>query len=290
MQSSAGFRFRQALKEERPLQIVGAINAFVALMAKEAGFRALYLSGAGVANASHGLPDLGLTTLDNVLEEVRRIAAVVDLPLLVDIDTGWGNTLMIRRAVQLLIGAGAAAIHIEDQPLAKRCGHRPDKKLVSIKEMVARIRAAVEAKTDPHFVVMARIDALAVEGWQATVERGCAYRDAGAEMLFLEACPSLQQYQAFKKETRLPLLANLTEFGKAPLFTVEELRKADVDMALYPLSVMRAMNRAAGSVLQEIREQGTQKALLNTMQTREELYRLLDYERLEKEIDREQEP
>lgn len=279
---SPGKRFRAALVQEKPLQIVGTINAYIALMAQHVGYRALYLSGAGVANSSYGMPDVGLTTLDNVLEDVRRITAAVDLPLLVDIDTGWGNRLMIQRTIRLMIRAGAAAVHMEDQAVNKRCGHLPNKQLVSKKEMVDRIKAAVDARTDPHFVIMARTDALAVEGLPAAIERAVAYAEAGADMLFPEAMQELSHYQAFREATYLPVLANLTEFGKTPLFSLEELAEANVDMALYPLSANRAMNLAALKILQGIRTKGTQLSLLEEMQTREELYGFLKYDDLSK--------
>ena len=279
--STPGQKFHDALSQEKPLQIVGVINAYVALMAQQAGYRALYVSGAGVANSSYGLPDLAMTTLDNVLEDVRRVTAVVDLPLLVDIDTGWGNALMIARTIKSMIRAGAAAIHIEDQIIEKRCGHRPGKRLVSTEIMCDRIKAAVDAKTDPNFVVMARCDGLAVEGFSATLERAAAYCEAGADMLFPEAFGSLEEYKKFKSVVNVPILANITEFGKTPLFTREELANAGVDMALYPLTVNRAMNKAAFEVLQTLRLQGSQKGLLDQMQTRNELYKVLDYEKYE---------
>lgn len=272
-----GELFRKALLEEKPFQIVGVINAFTALMAEKAGFKALYLSGAGVANAAYGLPDLGMTSLDNILEEARRILSAVSLPLLVDIDTGWGSSLNIARAIKLLSSAGVAAIHIEDQIFPKRCGHRPGKKLISSHEMVERIQAAVNARTDPSFVIIARCDAFATEGLEGVIQRGIAYRQAGADMLFPEALHTLEEYQKVKEQVGIPLLANLTEFGVSPLFTVKELAEANVDAALYPLSLMRIMNLAAAKALQEIRVQGTQKCLLQEMQTREELYGFLHY-------------
>lgn len=275
----------QALAKEKPLQIIGTINAYVAIMAKSVGYKALYLSGAGVANASYGLPDLAMTTLDNVLEDVRRITAAVDLPLLVDIDTGWGNALMIARTIKSMIRAGASAVHIEDQVTSKRCGHLPGKEIVPCEEMVDRLKAAVDAKTDPHFVIMARSDAFAKEGLEGLIARSIAYRDAGADMLFLEALKTLDQYKAVKDAVGIPVLANLTEFGLTPLFTVSELAEAGVDMALYPLSPMRAMNLAALQVLQEIRDKGTQKHLLDQMQTREELYHYLNYESYKKKLE-----
>jgi methylisocitrate lyase len=276
-----GQKFYEALTLEKPLQIVGVINAYVALMAQQTGYRALYVSGAGVANSSYGLPDLAMTTLDNVLEDVRRITAVVNLPLLVDIDTGWGNALMIARTIKSMIRAGAAAVHIEDQVTEKRCGHRPGKKLVSKEVMCDRIKAAVDAKTDPNFVVMARCDGLAVEGFSATLERAAAYCEAGADMLFPEAFANLDQYKELKATINVPILANITEFGKTPLFTREELASAGIDMALYPLTANRAMNKAACEVLKTLRTKGTQKGLIDQMQTRDELYKILDYEKYE---------
>ncbi len=277
-----GDRFRRALTEERPLQIAGTPNAFVALMAARVGYRAIYLSGAGVANLSFGLPDLGVTTLDNVLEDARRITGAVDLPLLADVDTGFGAELMIGRTIREMIRAGVAAVHMEDQVSDKRCGHRPGKALVSRQEMVDRIHAAVDARTDPGFVIMARTDAVAGEGMESALDRAAAYAAAGADMLFPEALASLEQYQAFKRAAGLPLLANLTEFGLTPAFTTAELASAGVDMALYPLSASRAMNRAAQRVLSEIRRQGTQAGVLSEMQTRAELYELLGYEEKER--------
>jgi len=280
--SSAGARFRKALKRERPLQVVGTINAYSALLAEKAGFRAIYLSGAGVANASYGFPDLGVTTLENVLEDVRRITGVTKVPLLVDVDTGWGNP---RKTIREMIKAGAAAAHIEDQVEAKRCGHRPNKQLVSQKEMVARIKSAVLGKTDPAFVVMARTDAVAGEGLEKGIERARAYRDAGADMIFAEALTDLNQYKQFAEAVRIPVLANITEFGKTPLYTVNELATAKVAVALYPLSAFRAMSLAALNVYQVLRSRGTQQELLATMQTRAELYEILNYEACEKRMD-----
>lgn len=284
MPASQGQRFRQALKEEKPLQIVGTVNAYVALMAEKLGYRSLYLSGAGVANSSFGLPDLAVTTLDNVLEEARRITDRVNLPLLVDIDTGWGNSLMIARTMRSMIKAGVAAVHIEDQSADKRCGHREGKKIISINEMVDRIKAAADAKTD-EIVLMARTDAFSSEGLDRCIARGIAYCEAGAEMLFPEALHTLEQYREFKRAVKVPVLINLTEFGSTPLFSLQELAKADIDMALYPLSVNRAMNLAAEKMLTEIRRKGTQKAALDSMQTRNELYNYLDYYQFEKKLD-----
>jgi methylisocitrate lyase len=279
---SAGDRFWAALDEEKPLQIAGVPNALVALMAQRVGYRAIYLSGAGVANLSFGLPDLGLTTLDNVLEDARRITAAVPVPLLVDVDTGFGSELMITRTVREMIRAGVAAIHIEDQVSDKRCGHRPGKELVSSTEMEARISAAAEARTEPGFVIMARTDAVAVEGLERALARASAYARAGADMIFPEALGDLRQYRAFKEVTGLPVLANLTEFGLTPAFTRGELAAAGVDMALYPLSASRAMNKTAMRVLSEIRDRGTQAGVTAQMMTRGELYDLLGYEAQER--------
>ena len=284
--ASAGAHLRAAAAEEQPLQIVGAVNAYCALLTERAGFRALYLSGAGVANASYGLPDLGITTLDNVLEDVRRITAATALPLLVDADTGFGGAFNIARTVRELTRAGAAGMHIEDQVQAKRCGHRPGKAIVSKQEMVDRIKAAVDARTDPSFVIMARTDALASEGLPAAIERAVACRDAGADMIFPEAVAELDQYRRFAAATGVPVLANITEFGNTPLFTLAELRGAGVGLALYPLSAFRAMSRAAERVYRTIREQGTQKGALDSMQTRAELYEVLDYHRFEATLDK----
>ncbi|MEO5803882.1 MAG: methylisocitrate lyase [Verrucomicrobiota bacterium] len=275
-------RFREALKDEQPLQVVGAINAYAALLAEKSGFRVLYLSGAGVANASFGFPDLGVTTLENVLEDVRRITSVTKLPLLVDADTGWGNP---KQTVREMIKAGAAGIHIEDQIEAKRCGHRPNKKLISQHEMGVRIQSAVQGKTDSAFVIMARTDAVAGEGLQRGIERACVYRDAGADMIFAEALTDLGQYKKFAEAVKIPVLANITEFGKTPLYTVEELAAAKVSLALYPLSAFRAMSAAALDIYQTIRKCGTQKSLLSKMQTRAELYEILNYEACEKKLD-----
>ena len=282
---SRGAKFRRALASESPLQIVGVINAYVAMMAAHSGYKALYLSGAGVANSSYGLPDLGMTTLDNVLEDVRRITAAVDIPLLVDIDTGWGNHLMIERTIKSMIQAGAAAVHLEDQPFEKRCGHRKGKTVVPKENMVERIQAAVSARgSDSNLVIIARTDAYAIEGLQGIIERAMAYIDAGAEMIFPEAVPTLAVYEELKKALKVPILANITEFGLTPLFSTKELSSVGVDMALYPLSANRAMNLAALHVLEEIRQQGTQIHLLETMQTREELYGFLDYEKYEERV------
>ena len=284
--ASAGSRLQSALEEERPLQVVGVINAYAALMADRVGFRALYLSGAGVANYSHGMPDLGLTTLGDVIEEVRRITGVTQLPLLVDADTGWGAAFMIERSVREMISAGAAGLHIEDQVQAKRCGHRPGKVLVEAGEMCDRIRSAVDAKTDPDFVVMARTDALAVEGFGAMLERACLYEEAGADMLFAEAVTELDQYREIADTVGIPILANITEFGVTPLFTTQELAGVGVDLALYPLSAARAMNAAALNVYKTLRREGTQRGVLGEMQTRDELYEFLRYHEYEEKLDR----
>jgi methylisocitrate lyase len=280
-----GARFRAALQAERPLQIVGAVNAFCAMMAEQAGFSAVYLSGAGVANASYGLPDLGITTLNDVLEDVRRITRATRLPLLVDVDTGWGGAFLIGRTIREMIRAGAAAIHIEDQVQAKRCGHRPGKALVSADEMSDRVKTAVDARDDASFVIMARTDAYSVEGLSAAIARANKYVQAGADMIFAEAMTSLDEYRRFAREVSVPILANLTEFGKTPLFSLEELREAGVAMALYPLSAFRAMSAAAQNVYKTIRATGTQKDMLPEMQSREELYRVLGYHEYEKKLD-----
>ncbi len=283
---SAGEHFRRALEQERPLQIVGVINAYSAILAEKSGFRALYLSGAGVANASYGLPDLGITSLGDVLQDVRRITAASKLPLLVDADTGWGTALGIQRTTREMIRAGAAAIHLEDQVAAKRCGHRPGKELVATPEMCDRIRAAVDAKTDPAFVVMARTDAASVEGLAAAIERARSYREAGADMIFAEALTSLADYKAFCGAVDAPVLANMTEFGRTPLFTVSELASSGVGLALYPLSAFRAMSAAALEVFGAIRKEGTQKSVIGKMQTRAELYEFLGYHAYEAKLDK----
>jgi methylisocitrate lyase len=283
--STPGMRLRAAVAAERPLQVIGAINAYCALLAQRAGFKALYLSGAGVANASYALPDLGITTLENVLEDVRRITAATPLPLLVDADTGFGGAFNIARSVKELTRAGAAGMHIEDQVQTKRCGHRPGKAIVPQEEMVDRIKAAVDARSDPAFVIMARTDALAVEGIEPAIERAQACREAGADMIFPEAVTDLDQYRRFAKALGIPILANITEFGQTPLLGIEELRKAGVGLALYPLSAFRAMSRAAEAVYRTIRTDGTQKNALDAMQTRDELYDALDYHRYEQTLD-----
>ncbi len=281
-----GAKFRQALKEEKPLQVIGAICAYHALLARRSGYRAIYLSGGGVAAGSLGLPDLGISNLDDVLTDVRRITDVCDLPLLVDADTGFGaSAFNVARTTRALLKSGAAAMHIEDQVGAKRCGHRPGKELVSQDEMCDRIKAAVDARADPSFVIMARTDALANEGLDSAIERIRKYVAAGADMVFPEAITDLAMYRKFADAARVPVLANITEFGKTPLFSVEELRSAGVSIALYPLSAFRAMNKAALAVYQELRKQGTQKNLIGAMQTREELYAFLDYHSYEKKLD-----
>jgi methylisocitrate lyase len=283
---SAGTAFRQAVKEESPLQVVGAINANHALLAKRAGYRAIYLSGGGVAAGSLGLPDLGISNLDDVLTDVRRITDVCDLPLLVDVDTGFGSSAFnVARTVKSMIKSGAAAIHIEDQVGAKRCGHRPNKEIVSRQEMVDRIKAAVDARTDENFVIMARTDALAVDGLDAALERAHACVEAGADMIFPEAITRLEMYKTFADAVRVPVLANITEFGATPLYTVEELRTVGVGLVLYPLSAFRAMNKAAENVYNAIRRDGTQKAVIDSMQTRMELYERINYHDFEQKLD-----
>jgi len=283
---SAGRRFREALRAEQPLQVIGAINAYHALLAQRSGYRALYLSGGGVAAGSLGLPDLGISNLDDVLTDIRRITDVCDLPLLVDVDTGFGaSAFNVARTTRSLIKFGAAAMHIEDQVGAKRCGHRPGKELVSTAEMCDRIRSAVDARTDREFVIMARTDALASEGLDAAVSRSLKYVEAGADMIFPEAITSLDMYRRFADAVKVPVLANITEFGKTPLFTLDELRSAGVAIALYPLSAFRAMNKAALDVYRAVRKEGTQKNVVDTMQTRDELYEFLGYHAYEKKLD-----
>ena len=282
-----GAKFLKALSAESPLQIVGTINANHALLAEQAGYKAIYLSGGGVAAGSLGVPDLGITTLEDVLIDVRRIVNVTKLPLLVDIDTGFGpSAFNIQRTITSLIAAGAAAAHIEDQVGAKRCGHRPNKELVSKQEMVDRISAAVSAKGDNSFVIMARTDAIAVEGLDAAIDRAKAYVQAGATMIFPEAIGDLETYKKFADALKVPILANITEFGLTPMFTTSELKSANVAMALYPLSAFRAMNKAASNVYQTIKQSGTQKELLDKMQTRDELYQSINYYEYEKSLDR----
>lgn len=283
---SPGLAFRAALSKENPLQIVGTINANHALLAQRAGYQAIYLSGGGVAAGSLGLPDLGISTLDDVLTDIRRITDVCPLPLLVDADIGFGSSaLNVARTVKSISKAGAAALHIEDQIGAKRCGHRPNKAIVSKEEMVDRIRAAVDARTDPNFVIMTRTDALAVEGLEAAIDRAQAYVEAGADMLFPEAITELAMYRQFADAVQVPILANITEFGATPLFTTDELRSANVAMALYPLSAFRAMNRAAEKVYNVLRQEGTQKSVIDIMQTRNELYESINYYQFEEKLD-----
>ena len=283
---SPGLAFRAALSKENPLQIVGTINANHALLAQRAGYQAIYLSGGGVAAGSLGLPDLGISTLDDVLTDIRRITDVCPLPLLVDADIGFGSSAFnVARTVKSISKAGAAALHIEDQIGAKRCGHRPNKAIVSKEEMVDRIRAAVDARTDPNFVIMARTDALAVEGLEAAIDRAQAYVEAGADMLFPEAITELAMYRQFADAVQVPILANITEFGATPLFTTDELRSANVAMALYPLSAFRAMNRAAEKVYNVLRQEGTQKSVIDIMQTRNELYESINYYQSEEKLD-----
>jgi methylisocitrate lyase len=284
-QTSPGRRLRDAVEAERPLQVAGAINAYSALLAQRAGFRALYLSGAGVANASFGLPDLGITSLNDVCEDARRICGATGLPLLVDADTGFGAAFSIARTTRELARAGAAGMHLEDQVQAKRCGHRPGKELVPAAEMADRLRAAVDARADPDFVVMARTDAHAVEGQQAAVDRAAAYVEAGADMIFAEALTTLDEYREFTRALAVPVLANVTEFGRTPLFTAAELGQAGVRLVLYPLSAFRAMSRAAVEAYGAIRRDGSQRAVVDRMQTREELYAVLGYHDYERKLD-----
>ena len=283
---SAGAKFRQALTEEKPLQVIGTVCAYHAVMAKSVGYRAIYLSGAGVAASSLGMPDLGISNLDDVLTDIRRITDVCDLPLLADVDTGFGvSAFNVARTTRSLIKAGAAAMHIEDQAGAKRCGHRPGKELVSGEEMADRVKAAVDARTDPAFVIMARTDALANEGLDAAISRALKYVEAGADMIFPEALTELAMYRKFAAAVKVPILANITEFGRTPLYSVAELRSADVAIALYPLTAFRAMNKAALRAFETVRREGSQKALLPEMQTREELYEFLNYHSYEKKLD-----
>lgn len=283
--NSAGARFRAALAAESPLQIIGAINAYHAMLATQSGFKAIYLSGGGVAAGSLGLPDLGISSLEDVLVDVRRITDAVDTPLLVDIDTGFGGAFNIARTIKSVAKAGAAAVHIEDQVSAKRCGHRPNKAIVSLDEMVDRVKAAVDAKPYADFVVMARTDALAVEGLQSAIDRACACVEAGADMIFPEAMTDLNMYRQFVEAVKVPVLANITEFGATPLFTVDELATTGVGMVLYPLSAFRAMNQAALNVYQNVRKDGTQKNVLDQMQTRADLYEHLGYHAFEEKLD-----
>ena len=281
-----GQKFRKALEEERPLQCIGATNAYHAMLAEAAGFKSLYVSGSGVATASYGVPDLGITMLEDVLIDVRRITAATDLPVLVDADTGWGGAFNIARTIKTMISAGAAGVHIEDQVLQKRCGHRPNKAIVSQSEMVDRIKAAADAKTDPDFVLMARTDALSVEGLDAVIERALACVEAGADMIFPEAVTDLDVYREIARAVKVPILANITEFGSTPLYTSAELASADVGIALYPLSAFRAANAAALKVYSAIRHSGTQQDVIPIMQTREELYEYLNYYSFEEQLDR----
>ena len=282
---SAGTRFREAVAAEQPLQVIGAINAYTARMAEATGYKALYLSGGGVAANSLGMPDLGISTLEDVLTDVRRITDVTTLPLLVDIDTGWGGAFNIARTIRSMIKAGAGAVHMEDQVSTKRCGHRPGKEVVATDEMVDRIKAAVDARTDPGFVIMARTDSLAIEGLQAAIDRACAYVEAGADMIFPEAMTELSMYRQFQQAVRVPILANITEFGHTPLFTTAELASVGVDIVLYCCSAYRAMNAAALAVYQTIRAEGTQKNLISKMQTRADLYQYLGYHAYEDKLD-----
>ena len=282
---SAGKRFKDAVAQNNPLQILGVINAYSAIQATKSGAKALYLSGAGVANASIGLPDLGMTNLEDVCIDTRRITAATDLPLLIDADTGWGGAFNIARTIKELTRAGAAGCHIEDQVAQKRCGHRPNKELVSKDEMCDRIKAAVDGKIDSDFVVMARTDAHASEGQKAAIERASAYVEAGADMIFAEAIHTLEEYKQFTNVIKVPVLANITEFGKTPYFTLDELKEDGISMVLYPLSGFRAMNKAALSVFKEIIQNGTQKGVLDIMQTREELYDMLGYHKFEDKLD-----
>jgi methylisocitrate lyase len=285
MTDTAGARLWQALEKERPLQIAGTINAYAALLAEKAGFCAIYLSGAGVANHSYGLPDLAMTTLGDVCEDIRRITYATDLPLLVDADTGWGSAFMIGRTIKEMTRAGAAGCHLEDQVAVKRCGHRPGKALVETAEMSDRIKSAVDARTDDRFTIMARTDAHAVEGQQAALDRAAAYVEAGADMIFAEALTTLDEFRQFTDNIKVPVLANLTEFGSTPLFTTDELEQVGVRIALYPLGASRAMARAAQNVYRAIREDGTQAAVVDTMQPRTDLYDVLDYHAYEEKLD-----
>lgn len=282
---SPGAKFRQAVIDEQPLQVMGAINAYHARLATQVGYKALYISGGGVAAGSLGIPDLGITTLDDVLTDVQRITNVTDLPVLVDIDTGFGGAFNIARTIKSMIKAGAAAVHIEDQVQEKRCGHRPNKAIVSQAEMVDRIKAAVDARTDDDFVIMARTDALAVEGLQSAIDRACACVEAGADMIFPEAITDLAMYRQFAEAVKVPVLANITEFGSTPLFTVEQLAQYEVGLVLYPLTAFRAMNQAALKVYQSVREHGTQQHVIELMQSRNELYDYLDYHSYEEKLD-----
>jgi len=282
---SAGKKLRKAISDNNPLQIVGTINAYTALLAEKSDHKAIYLSGGGVAASSLGVPDLGITSLQDVLVDVERITNATELPLLVDADTGWGGAFSISRTVKSLIKYGAAGLHIEDQVAQKRCGHRPNKEIVSKQEMTDRVKAAVDAKTDEDFLVMARTDALANEGINSAIERALSYQEAGADALFPEALTTLEEYKIFSKELNIPILANITEFGQTPLFNCEELNDSGVSMVLYPLSAFRAMSRAAEDIYKEINQSGSQEKVLNKMQTRDELYDVLDYHSFEKKLD-----
>ena len=282
---SAGLKFKQAIANNKPLQVVGTVNAYCAMMAEKTGHQALYLSGAGVANASYGMPDLGMTSLDNVLEDIRRITSATDLPLLVDADTGWGGAFNIARTVKEMTKAGAAGFHIEDQVAQKRCGHRPNKEIVSKDEMVDRIKAAVDAKTDSDFYIMARTDAFQKEGLNAAIDRAAACVEAGADAIFAEAVHDLADYQAFAKALNVPILANITEFGQTPIYTKEQLSEVGVEIVLYPLSAFRAMNKAALNVYASILNEGSQLSQIDNMQTRAELYEFLDYHSYENTLD-----
>ena len=282
---SAGARLRTAIEEERPLQVMGTVNAYAAMMAERVGYRAIYLSGGGVANASYGLPDLGMTSLNDVVEDVRRISNATTVPLLVDIDTGWGGAFNIARTIRAMISAGAGGVHIEDQVAQKRCGHRPGKAIVSTTEMCDRIKAAVDAKTDPDFLLMARTDALAVDGFDAVIERSQAFVEAGANAIFAEAMTDLEMYTKVVNAVDVPVLANITEFGQTPLYSTEALGNVGIRMVLYPLSAFRAMNKAALNVYETIRREGHQKGVLDTMQTRMELYDFLGYHDYEQKLD-----
>ena len=281
-----GLLFKKAIEAERPLQVIGAINAYHAKLAEKTGYKAIYLSGGGVAAGSLGVPDLGISTLEDVLIDIRRITDSSSLPLLVDVDTGFGGAFNIARTIRSVEKSGAAAVHIEDQIQAKRCGHRPNKSIVSQNEMVDRIKSAVDAKNDENFVIMARTDALAVEGLQSAIDRACACVEAGADMIFPEAINDLDTYKKFTKSVDVPVLANITEFGATPLFSLDELNSVGIAIALYPLSAFRAMNKAALNIYKGLREEGTQKNLVEQMQTREELYEFLDYHEYEKKLDR----
>ena len=282
---SRGSVFKKAIKDNNPLQVVGTINAYTSILAEKSGHKAIYLSGGGVAASSLGVPDLGITTLQDVLIDVERITNSSELPLLVDVDTGWGGAFNISRMVKSMISVGAAAIHIEDQVAQKRCGHRPNKELVTLEEMVDRIKAAVDAKTDLNFQIMARTDSIASEGLDSALERAIAYQEAGADAIFAEAVTDISQYKSFREALKVPILANITEFGKTPLFNKQELEKVGIDIILYPLSAFRAMSKVAQEVYKEIYQKGTQKDILDKMQTRDELYELLDYHSYEEKLD-----